>query len=112
MIIRLGLDLIFIPDSFIWTVGGFAVTAALGFVVGWVYFAWLKTPPIARLASALVICSVGLVADAFVFAYIDQVFPAMTLAQQRLFAGWVVWAYGIGLISGIWPRKLYGVPVA
>jgi predicted MFS family arabinose efflux permease len=71
----------------------------------------MKTPPIPRAAAAIVICAVGLVADSFVFAYIDQVFPSMTLAQQRLFAGWVAWAYGIGLISGIWPRHLYWVPV-
>jgi hypothetical protein len=111
LIIRWFVDLIFIPDSLVWTVGGFAITAGLVFVVGWVFFAWMKTPPVQRMASAIIICSIGLVADAFVFAYIDQVFPSMTLEQQRLFAGWVVWAYGIGLVSGIWPRHLYWVPV-
>ena len=112
IIIRWAVNLIFIPDSLAWTIGGFVVTAGLAFTVGWVFFSWFKTPPATRAASAVVICAVGLVANAFVFAWINDVFPNMTPEQQRLFAGWVVWAYGIGLISGIWPKNLLRVPAA
>ena len=111
LIIRWAVNIIFVPDSLPWTIGGFVVTAGLVFVVGWVFFTTFKTPPAARAASAIVICSVGLVADACVFGWINLVFPDMTLPQQRLFAGWVAWAYGIGLVSGIWPKHLYRVPV-
>ncbi len=112
LIIRWAGDLIFIPENKIWTIGGFVVTAALVFAVGWFFFATFQTPPAARAASAILICAVGLIADAFVFSWIDTVFPDMSSEQQRLFAVWIVWAYGVGLISGLWPQKLIRVPQA
>jgi hypothetical protein len=50
--------------------------------------------------------------DAAVLAASSQVFPAFTLAQHQLFASWVAWAYGTGLLSGLWPRKMPLVPAA
>ena len=112
LIIRWAGDLIFIPDNKIWTIGGFIVTAALAFAIGWFFFSTFQTPPPARAATAILICAVGLVANAFVFSWIDTVFPQMSAEQQRLFACWVAWAYGVGLISGMWPQRLMRVPVA
>jgi hypothetical protein len=51
-----------------------------------------------------------LVANAVVIGWIDIAFPDMSAGQERLFASWIVWAYGIGLLSGLWPRRLARVP--
>jgi len=112
LIIRWAGDLIFVPESAFWTIGTFVVTAGVVFAVGWFFFATFQTPPPTRAAAAILICAIGLVADAFVFGGIDVVFPHMTAGQQRLFACWVPWAYGIGLISGLWPKRLARVPAA
>ncbi len=36
----------------------------------------------------------------------------LTPEQQRLFASWVVWAYGTGLLSGLWPRRMPFMPTS
>ena len=112
LIIRWAGDLVFIPESTTWTIGSFIVTAALVFAIGWFFFTTFQTPPPTRAAAAILICAIGLVADACVFGWIDDVFPQMTAAQQRLFSVWVAWAYGFGLISGLWPAALVRVPTA
>ena len=37
-------------------------------------------------------------------------FPGMTKEQLAWFSAWFAWGYGVGLLSGLWPRSLYGVP--
>jgi hypothetical protein len=100
LIIRWAGDLVFIPENKLWTVGGFVITALIAYAIGWFFFATFQTPPAARAAAASLIC-----------AWIEDVFPTMTAAQERLFAGWLVWGYGIGLLSGLWPARLPRVPV-
>jgi len=110
LIIRWAGDLVFVPESTIWTVSVFVLTAPLVYAIGWFFFATFQTPPGARAAAAVLICAAGLIADALVVLWIDNVFPIMTEAQERLFAGWVPWAYGLGLLSGVWPARLIRVP--
>ena len=110
LMIRWAGDLIFVPESVPWTVGSFVITAWLVFAVGWFFFYSFQTAPIVRAQAAILICAVGLVADAFVTLAIDRVFPDMTAPQERLFAAWLAWAYGIGLVSGLWPLRMPRVP--
>lgn len=110
VIIRWAGDLIFVPDSLAWSVGLFLLTAWLVFAVGWFFFYAFQTLPYERAAAAILICAVGLVADAFTTLFIDRVFPDMTGGQERLFAAWLAWAYGIGLVSGVWPHRMPRVP--
>jgi hypothetical protein len=112
LIIRWAGDWIFVPGDTVWIAGTFAVTSVVVFLVGWFFFASFQTPPLARAAAALLICATGLMADAFVLAWIDVVFPDMDAGQERLFAVWLAWAYGLGLLSGIWPKYLPRVPAA
>ncbi len=112
LIIRWLGDLIFAPDNMAWTVGLFAATPALVYAIGWFFFATFQTPRGARAAAAILICAIGLMADAAVIGWIDVVLPGLTPDQERLFASWIVWAYGIGLLSGLWPRNLARVPAA
>ena len=110
VIIRWLGNYVFVPGNTMWTVLVFAVTAPLVFAIGWFFFAAFKTRPLERAASALLICASGLIADAFVFVWIENVFPVMSATQARMFASWLLWAYGIGLLSGVWPGKLARVP--
>ena len=110
IIIRWAGDLIFVPDNLAWTIATFMVSVVIVFLVGWTFFATFQTPPSARMGAAVLIVAVGLVAETFVFLRIEGVFPDMTLAQQREFAAWVVWSYGLGLLSALWPRLLWRVP--
>lgn len=110
LIIRWAGDLIFVPGNTPWTVGTFVVTVALAYAIGWFFFYAFQTPPAQRAAAAILICAVGLIADGFTTIFIDTVFPQMTPEQDRLFTAWIAWAYGIGLISGLWPARLPRVP--
>ncbi len=93
-----------------WTILVFAAAVPLVFAIGWFFFATFKTKPFERAVAAILICAAGLIADAFVFVWIENVFPVMNTTQARMFASWLLWAYGIGLLSGVWPRRLRWVP--
>ena len=101
---------IFLPQSTPFTVALFAATVLVVYSVGWCFFYMFRTPHVERAASAVLICAAGLIANAAVIGWNAQVFPSFTPEQHRLFASWVVWAYGTGLISGIWPRQMPFMP--
>jgi hypothetical protein len=102
---------IFVPERPDWMALVFVVTALLAYGIGWFYFLWLKTTPAQRAASALLICAVGLIGDTVVLMQPNFFFPGMTKEQLAWFSAWFAWGYGVGLLSGLWPRWLYGVPV-
>lgn len=103
-------DYIFVPSDMSRTIMLFALTPAIVYAVGWFFFYTFQTPREARASAAILICAIGLVANAAVLGWIDMVLPDMDVAEGRLFASWVAWAYGIGLLSGLWPRHLARVP--
>ena len=105
-------DWVFQPDNLQVTIGLFVGTLLVVYSVGWFFFWSFKTPREERAAAAILICAIGLVANAAVLGASAQVFPAFTLAQHQLFASWVAWAYGTGLLSGLWPRKMPLLPAA
>ena len=102
--------LVFVPDDLGHVAALFGLTPLVVFAVGWFFFASFQTPPGARAAATILICASGLVANAAVINWIDLAYPDMSEVQHRLFSSWVVWAYGVGLMSGIWPRVLVRVP--
>ena len=104
-------DYIFVPDRLMWMAIIFAGTAVLAFAVGWFYFQWFQTTPAQRAGSAILICAVGLIGDTVVLMQPQFFFPGMTAEQIAWFGAWFAWGYGVGLLSGLWPRSLYGVPV-
>ena len=103
-------DSIFIPENLQFTAALFALTPLIVYAVGWCFFYMLKTPREERAAAAILICAIGLVGDAAVLGWSTTVLPDLDMEQQRLFASWVAWAYGTGLLSGLWPSKMPGVP--
>ena len=105
-------DWVFVPGDANWTVGVFGLTPLVVYAIGWFFFVAFQTPRETRAAAAILICAVGLIADAAVIVWIDIVLPDMSQAQEHLFASWIAWAYGIGLLSGLWPRNLARVPAA
>ena len=108
--IRLLGQFIFRPADKVWMAGIFAGTAILAFGIGYFYFRWFQTTPTQRAASALLICAVGLLGNTIVLMQPDLFFPGMTPDQLAWFAAWFAWGYGLGLLSGILPRRLPGVP--
>lgn len=110
--IRWFADWIFIPGNSSATFALFALTPALVYAFGWFFYRMFATPRDERAAAAILICAVGLIADAAALGWNDMVFPDLDFDQQRLLASWIAWAYGTGLISGLWPRKLPLLPQA
>jgi zinc transporter ZupT len=110
VIVRWVGNYVFVPGNTFWAVVVFTLTAPLVFAIGWFFFAAFKTKPLERAIVTILICAAGLVADAFVFVWIENVFPVMSATQERMFASWLLWAYGLGLLSGVWPAKLPRVP--
>lgn len=101
---------VLIPGNTLLTVAVFLLTVPLVFAIGWFFFTAFQTKPLERAVTTILICAAGLVADAFVFVWIENVFPVMSATQERMFASWLLWAYGLGLLSGIWPARLPRVP--
>ncbi len=112
LIIRWMGELIFVPDNLAWTAALFVVTPVLVYSIGWFFFAAFQTPRNERAAAAILICASGLLGDAAVIGWIDVALPGLNAGQERLFASWIAWAYGFGLLSGLWPRNLARVPAA
>lgn len=110
IIIRWLGDWIFLPHSTAFTIALFAATVLVVYIIGWCFFYMFRTPHVERAAAAVLICAAGLIANAAVIGWNAQVFPSFTPEQHRLFASWVAWAYGTGLISGIWPRQMPFMP--
>ena len=101
---------IFLPQSAVFTLSLFLLTPLVVFAVGWCFFYMFKTPREERAAAAIIICASGLMANAAVIGWSEIVFPEFTAAQQHLYSSWIVWAYGAGLMSGLWPRHLPWIP--
>ena len=101
---------IFMPQDMQATAALFALTPLVVYAVGWCFFYMFKTPREERAAAAILICAIGLVGDALVLGWSTTVYPDFDADQQRLFASWVAWAYGTGLLSGLWPSRMPGVP--
>jgi hypothetical protein len=112
VIVRWMGNYVLVPGHTAWTVGVFLLTVPLVFAIGWFFFATFQTNRLERAIATILICAAGLVADAFVFVWIENVFPVMSATQERMFASWLLWAYGLGLLSGVWPANLPRVPAS
>jgi hypothetical protein len=104
-------DYIFLPSNLSWMTMVFVGTALLAFTIGWFNLQLFQTTPPQRAASALLICAVGLLGNTLVLMMPALFFPAMTTEQLAWFAAWFAWGYGVGLLSGVLPRRLPWVPV-
>ena len=110
MTVRFLGNFIFRPADLPWMAGIFGGTAVLAFGIGYFFFQWFQTTPPQRAASALLICAVGLIGNTVVLMQPALFFPGMTQEQLAWFAAWFAWGYGLGLLSGILPVRLPGVP--
>ena len=112
VIVRWVGNYVLVPGNTTLTIAVFVLTVPLVFAIGWFFFTAFQTRPLERAITTILICAAGLVADSFVFVWIENVFPIMSATQERVFASWLLWAYGLGLLSGVWPARLPRVPVA
>ena len=108
--IRLGTDLIFKPDDLGYMAIVFAVTGIAVYGAGIFFYRLFSLSPFDRATAGILICAVGLLADMPVAIHYKDVFPDMTPEQFSWFVAWVIWGYGVGILTGIWPKNLPGLP--
>jgi hypothetical protein len=103
-------DSIFRPDDPFFMAIVFLVSVGLVYGAGYFFYKLFMLTPFQRADAGILICSAGLLADIPVFLYRDLFFPDMTAAQLPWFAAWVIWGYGIGILTGVFPRHIVGLP--
>lgn len=108
--IRLAGEWIFVPDDVLYMTAVFAVSFLLVYGAAYFFFKLFALGPGGRAEAAILICAAGLIADIPVFLYGDVFFPDMSAAQFSWFGAWVMWGYGTGILTGVFPRHLAGLP--
>jgi hypothetical protein len=86
--------------------------AAVGLVYGAGYFFYrmFMLTPFERADAAILICATGLIADVPVFLYPEIFFPDLSAALTPWITGWIAWGYAVGIVTGVFPRHLPGLP--
>lgn len=95
------------PGSPVLVVAVFVLTGPL--IAGAVYpaYALRNLPDEDRPAAAVCIALPGMLIDVFALAFFGTLFPnlsALSDASDALFGAWLLWAYGLILVTGIFPR--------
>lgn len=103
-------DSIFKPDDPVFMAVVFLVSAGLVYGAGYFFYKLFMLNPFQRADAGILICAAGLLADIPVFLYMSFFFPDMTAAQVPWFAAWVIWGYGIGILTGVVPKHITGLP--
>lgn len=94
------------PDS------GLAITllyAAAVILIGALAYAiyyWRRVGSDQRPAVAALLVLPGMLLDAFVVLFADSVLPNLLPDQNVVFGAWLLWAYGLALVTGFVPRYL------
>ncbi len=58
-----------------------------------------------RLKAAIYIALPGMLIDALILAYFDQVFINLSADTDRFFASWLMWAYSIIVATGFIEKR-------
>lgn len=101
---------IFRPDEPVFMAIVFLVSLGLVYGAGYFFYKLFSLNPFQRADAAILICAAGLIADIPVLLYKDFFFPDMTVAQVQWFAVWVFWGYGVGILTGVFPKHIPGLP--
>jgi hypothetical protein len=98
------------PDDPVFMSVVFLVTVGLVYGVGYFFYKLFMLDPFQRADAGILICAAGLIADIPVFLYASVFFPDMTPEQFPWFAAWVVWGFGVGILTGVIPKHIAGLP--
>jgi hypothetical protein len=101
---------IFIPDEPYFMAIVFLASIGLVYGAGYFFYKLFALNPFQRADAAILICAAGLIADIPVILYLPFFFPDMTAAQMPWFAAWVISGYGAGILTGVFPRHIAGLP--
>jgi hypothetical protein len=103
-------DWIFKPDDAVFM--GIVFLASVGLVYGAGYFFYklFMLSPFQRADAGVLICAAGLLADIPVFLHKSFFFPDMTPEQFPWFAAWAIFGYGVGILTGVFPKHIAGLP--
>lgn len=103
-------DVIFVPNDPFYMSIVFLVSLGLVYGAGYFFFKLFALAPFQRADAAILICAAGLFADIPVFLYKEFFFPDMTAEQFPWFAAWVIWGYAVGILTGVLPKHIAGLP--
>lgn len=103
-------DSIFVPSEPLLMLAVFLVSIGLVYGAGYFFFKLFALNPFQRADAAILICAAGLIADIPVLLYQPFFLPHMTAEQLPWFAAWVFWGYGVGILTGVFPKHIAGLP--
>lgn len=84
----------------------FLVTVPLIAAVTYRVYDQRGVEPSERLTAAVCIALPGMLLDVLSFSFFAAAFPNLSeISAGALFGAWVLWAYGLILISGLFPRQ-------
>jgi hypothetical protein len=101
---------IFLPNEPAIMAGVFLVTVGMVYGAAYFFYKMFALTAFQRADAAILICAAGLVADIPVFLYWHIFFPDLSTALTPWVAAWIMWGYGIGILTGVVPRHLPGLP--
>ena len=94
---------VFAPGNW-WRLGLlFATAIPLVGAVTYPFYIWRGIPTKDYATAAICIAVPGMVLDVDVLLFFDWVFPHMADGAERLFSAWLLWAYGLILLTGLFP---------
>lgn len=92
---------LFIVDSYV-SMGGsflFSLLCLPAFVYG--LFRWQNVHPAQRREAAICLAIPGMLLDVVTTYFFDQVLPNISVTANGAFGAWLLWGYGLVLITGL-----------
>ena len=94
------------PDSGLAIALLYAAAVVLIGALAYAIYYWRRVGSEQRPAVAALLVLPGMLLDAFVVLFADSVLPNLLPDQNIVFGAWLLWAYGLALVTGFVPRYL------
>ncbi|MDD1502618.1 DUF5367 domain-containing protein [Lysinibacillus sp. CNPSo 3705] len=106
LIFRVLGQVFFIPDNTLLMVSSYILVIPLILVLTFPIYKFKKIQKNSeRMKAAVCIALPGMLIDAIVLIYFDQVFVNLSVDTDRFFASWLMWAYSLILLTGFFNTK-------
>ena len=83
-----------------------AALLLIGALAYTIYY-WQQVGSAQRPSVAALLALPGMLLDAFVVLFADSILPNLVPDQNIVFGAWLLWAYGLALVTGFVPRYLW-----
>lgn len=104
---RLVGQLLLVPGAPVLIIATFVLTVPLIAAVTYPAYAVGKLTDTGRPAAAVCVALPGMLLDVLGLAFFEMIFPnfaSLSTSSDAVFGAWLLWAYGLILITGIFPR--------